>query len=134
MGDFDFNAHWRHDVLCITQKSKVWIPRTVLKGWVKNEPLVVARQRVAYAMREYECFGYESDPDELLKSTIGDGNNSRLATFEDIYDVLIHGPLSSDAGPVKYPTGNWRRLSDECDAACKMHKGASTLHPSDDPD
>ena len=58
-------------------------------------------------------------PNPLL---IGDGVNSRLATFEDIYDVLVHGPCASDAGPVKYPTVNWWRLSYERDAACKMHK------------
>ena len=61
LGDFDFNAHWQYASPFITQKSKLWAPRMMLKGWVKNEPLVVTRQRVAYAPREYECFGKESD-------------------------------------------------------------------------
>ena len=99
-----------------------------------KEPLELTRQRVAYALRERECFGKEIDPNQLLKATVGDGVNCGLATFEDIYDMLVDGPCASDAGPVKYPTGNWRRLSYECDAACKMHRGASTLRPSDDPD
>ena len=59
LGDYDFSAHWTHGALFIAQKTKFWIPRIVLKGWVKNEPLEVMRERVAYAAREHECFGKE---------------------------------------------------------------------------
>ena len=75
----------------------------MLKGWVKNEPLKPTRQHVAYAMRQCECFGKEDDPNQLLKATFGEGENTRPATFEELASMLIHGPFPSDAGPGMYP-------------------------------
>ena len=51
---FNYSARWLCETHLLSQKSKFWIPKVMLKGWVKSEPLVVTREHVAYALRKCE--------------------------------------------------------------------------------